>query len=365
MRVAAACSTGCCTLGESRVVVRAAQLSARPGAVRRQGRDRAAAEWAIERMRFALGVDHDLRAVPRALPLRPADRPRRPARPRAARRRPAGAVRGARVGDLRAADRVRARGRDRAAPDGRASAAGATDAGCATRRRGRARAARRRRCSSRSTSRRAARSRWSGRRARSRAGGSICRPRPRARLAAAARDPRDRQLDGREARAHRPGAARPGPGRRPGLPEARRAAAHRRSAGRASEEEVGEFFEPYAPWAGLAGIYALRLGGPAPRRRDVRGLRRVTSGRSSNSTRSPTARLEVRSRAAASHRSRNDRAGGPRSGPLTAWAANGHGSRVSCPGPSAASSNRTSVAPTPSGRPRCARRPVQADRERQ
>src|SRR5262249_50066097 len=26
---------------------------------------------------------------------------------------------------------------------------------------------------------------------------------------------------------------------------------------RATEEEVGAFFEPYAPWAGLAGIYAL------------------------------------------------------------------------------------------------------------
>jgi 3-methyladenine DNA glycosylase/8-oxoguanine DNA glycosylase len=28
--------------------------------------------------------------------------------------------------------------------------------------------------------------------------------------------------------------------------------------GRATEEEVTEFFAPYAPWAGLAGIYALR-----------------------------------------------------------------------------------------------------------
>lgn len=32
---------------------------------------------------------------------------------------------------------------------------------------------------------------------------------------------------------------------------------------RATEEEVGEFFEPYAPWAGLAGIYALHSGGLA------------------------------------------------------------------------------------------------------
>jgi 3-methyladenine DNA glycosylase/8-oxoguanine DNA glycosylase len=30
---------------------------------------------------------------------------------------------------------------------------------------------------------------------------------------------------------------------------------------RATEEEVAEFFAPYAPWAGLAGLHALRLGG--------------------------------------------------------------------------------------------------------
>jgi 3-methyladenine DNA glycosylase/8-oxoguanine DNA glycosylase len=32
---------------------------------------------------------------------------------------------------------------------------------------------------------------------------------------------------------------------------------------RASEEEVMELFEPYAPWAGLAGLHALRAGGAA------------------------------------------------------------------------------------------------------
>jgi 3-methyladenine DNA glycosylase/8-oxoguanine DNA glycosylase len=32
--------------------------------------------------------------------------------------------------------------------------------------------------------------------------------------------------------------------------------------GRATEEEVEEFFAPYAPWAGLAGIYALRSSNP-------------------------------------------------------------------------------------------------------
>jgi 3-methyladenine DNA glycosylase/8-oxoguanine DNA glycosylase len=33
---------------------------------------------------------------------------------------------------------------------------------------------------------------------------------------------------------------------------------------RATEEEVGELFAPYAPWAGLAGLHALRAGGAAP-----------------------------------------------------------------------------------------------------
>jgi 3-methyladenine DNA glycosylase/8-oxoguanine DNA glycosylase len=30
---------------------------------------------------------------------------------------------------------------------------------------------------------------------------------------------------------------------------------------RATEDEVQEFFAPYAPWTGLAGLHALRLGG--------------------------------------------------------------------------------------------------------
>ena len=66
-------------------------------------------------------------------------------------------------------------------------------------------------------------------------------------------------------------------GRR-GVPEARRATARRHrpeleargaagrvrgrgSVRRATEDEVVEFFAPYAPWAGLAGLHALRLGG--------------------------------------------------------------------------------------------------------
>ena len=54
------------------------------------------------------------------------------------------------------------------------------------------------------------------------------RLRARARLAAAARDPRDRRLDGRDAGAVRPGPLRPAAGRRPGAAEARRAVAQRR-----------------------------------------------------------------------------------------------------------------------------------------
>ena len=75
---------------------------------------------AIERMRFALGVDDDLAPFHAALPLRPADRGARAADAVAAPAAAAGALRGARLGDLRAADRVRARGRDRAADRARA-----------------------------------------------------------------------------------------------------------------------------------------------------------------------------------------------------------------------------------------------------
>ena len=75
----------------SRSLVRVAQTARATACCSARGRaSRAAAERAIERMRFALGVDDDLRAVPRALPLRPADRARRARRPGAARcaRRP-------------------------------------------------------------------------------------------------------------------------------------------------------------------------------------------------------------------------------------------------------------------------------------
>ena len=76
-------------------------------------------EWGIERMRLALGRRPGPARLLRALPLRPADRRARVrANPGAAGRRAPGAVRGAGLGDLRAADRVRARGGD-PAPAGR------------------------------------------------------------------------------------------------------------------------------------------------------------------------------------------------------------------------------------------------------
>ncbi|HVS28453.1 MAG TPA: hypothetical protein VHE14_02815, partial [Solirubrobacteraceae bacterium] len=53
---------------------------------------------------------------------------------------------------------------------------------------------------------------------------------------------------------------------------------------RATEDEVREFFEPYAPWAGLAGAHALHLGAQAavakaPGRRGTRSSTRPAPGR--------------------------------------------------------------------------------------
>ena len=90
--------------------------SARPGAVRRPGPDPRRAEWAIARMRGALGIDHDLEpfhARFRSDPLIGAALRRDPASAS-----PAGpTLRGAGLGGLRAADRVRACGGDRAPAD--------------------------------------------------------------------------------------------------------------------------------------------------------------------------------------------------------------------------------------------------------
>ena len=78
-------------------------------------RDRDDAAAAIARMRFALAVDDDLSDVLRALPRRPAHRAVGAAPAVAAHRAPAGRLRGARVGGLRAAHRLAARSRDPAA----------------------------------------------------------------------------------------------------------------------------------------------------------------------------------------------------------------------------------------------------------
>ena len=83
---------------------------------------REAAEHGIARMRFALGVDEDLRPFLARFARRPADRPLALAPALAASGAPRRSLRGARLGDLRAADRVRARRRDRAARAGGARA---------------------------------------------------------------------------------------------------------------------------------------------------------------------------------------------------------------------------------------------------
>ena len=206
---------------------RSAGRRARRAAGPRRGRARRARghrepppRYGIERMRFALGVDEDL------VPFR-ARFARDPLIGRSLRRRPwlraatpAGAVRGARVGDLRAADRVRAGGRDRAA---HRRCAGTPLAATGTARRPPARPAarracwpaRRRRCCE-SFDLAASRARWRcvrvGARGCARAHRSA-RRRARARLAQAARDPGNRLVDGRDARPARSGPPRPGAGR--------------------------------------------------------------------------------------------------------------------------------------------------------
>ena len=232
---AAASCTACCTTGDEPAGRRARRADgARPRAVRRRGRRSARrAAWGIERMRFALGVDDDLRPFHDRFRVDPLIGARRARRPGAARAPPARAVRGARLGDLRAADRVRARGRDPAADRRAARAPLRAHRACATlptpataRRAGAGAAVRR------STSRRA-RARAAARRARRSPRGRVDLHDGRATSAgwrAAARDPRHRHLDDRAARAARPGPLRPAAGRRPRLPEARRAAAQRRSA---------------------------------------------------------------------------------------------------------------------------------------
>jgi hypothetical protein len=89
------------------------------------------------------------------------------------------------------------------------------------------------------------------------------RSRSRAWLAPSARDPRDRQLDGSDARAHRPGPGRPVTGRRSRILEARRPSAHRRSP---RSRHRG---------AGQPAVRALRAVGRAGRSARAPGGRRV------------------------------------------------------------------------------------------
>ena len=85
--------------------------------------------------------------------------------------------------------------------------------------------------------------------------------RPRAGVAAADGDPERRALDARDALALRAGPLRPRPGRRPRLHQAvgRLTTGHPKA--RADEAEVRGFFERYGEWKGLAGAYLFRAAG--------------------------------------------------------------------------------------------------------
>ena len=97
--------------------------------------------------------------------------------------------------------------------------------------------------------------------------------RPRRRLAAAARDPERRDVDARDALAVRPGPLRPRPGGRPRLLKlvGRLTTGHPKA--RADEAEVRGFFERYGEWKGLAGTYLIIAAGAGllTERRSVRG----------------------------------------------------------------------------------------------
>ena len=250
------------------VVVRAAQPVARPRRHRRAGRGR-------RRLR---GGDraHALRARRRRRPARrstsaSATTRYRPGRARAAVAAPdapARAVRGAGLGGHRAAHRLPARGGDPAA-DRRAARAplrahrAARPAVGGDARRAGAGAARGVR------PRRPPRARrWSARRARSPPGRVDLRaPDHEAGWRRLRAIPGDRLVDARDPRLPRAGPDGRAPGRRPDLIKlVGRLRVRRRPDARATEDEVREFFAPYAPWAGLAATYAtgLRAAGPHP-----------------------------------------------------------------------------------------------------
>ena len=215
---------------------------------------------ASTRMRFALGVDEDLRPFcgVRARPLIGRSLRRRPWLRVGA---PSRALRGARVGDLRAADRVRACGRDRAPHGGRLGRRWAGGGDAVLRDLPPSRPcwpAPHRHCCSRSTSR-GSRALALVQAAREVAAGRSESTAPASPTTSAAgggcgRSPGSGRGPWRCSRS-RPGPPRPGPRGRP------RAAAS--SSGRllsggdpravAEEHQVRELFAPYGAWAGLAG----------------------------------------------------------------------------------------------------------------
>ena len=106
---AAACSSGCCTSRSEPVLVRAAQRGPRTRADRRLGRLAGGLRGGARADALRARRRRRPRAVPRALPRRPADRRARAPAALAAPVAAARALRGAGLGDLRAADRVHAR----------------------------------------------------------------------------------------------------------------------------------------------------------------------------------------------------------------------------------------------------------------
>ncbi len=237
---------------------------ARRGAVRRAcAPSREAAAHGIARMRFALGVDDDLRPFLRAFAARPADRAARCAAGRGCGSRAARAVRGARWAiceQLIEYERAAAIERRLLARSGAAGRA-RTAARSTLRDLPAARGARRHRAGAAAVlrpRRLAARWRWCAPPARSRAGASTCTPRPRARLAAPARDPgigRGRSRCSRCTARAATTSSRPATSAAASSSGGCSAAATPAPSPR--KAQVREFFAPYGEWAGLAAAHML------------------------------------------------------------------------------------------------------------
>ena len=243
-------------------VVRVAQPGARAwsswrgadGPRRGRGGDRAHALRARRRRRPA--------PLPRPLPPRPADRALG-ARPAVAARSAAAPSRSRRSRGRSASSSSSSSAPPRSSGGSSPASAGAARRpACATCPRRRRSPAPRPPCCSRFDLSRRPRDRAAPRRARGRAGPRRpARPRPRARLAAAARDPRHRRLDDRDAR---PSTARAAttcvPAGDLGLLKLVGRIATGNPRARATEDEVRAFFAPYEGWAGLAGAHLLGKG---------------------------------------------------------------------------------------------------------